>query len=145
MKDVVISINSIHSYGQGDEDSLEFTTDGHYVFEDNVGRLSYMESAVTGMEGTRTSMTIFPEQVVLDRAGSITSRMVFKEGLKNSFLYDTPYGTATMGGNTRRIEHCFDENGGRVEIDYVVDMEHAVVTRNKFQITVKQMGEVSNG
>lgn len=59
--------------------------------------LSYMESAVTGMEGTRTSMTIFPEQVVLDRAGSITSRMVFKEGLKNSFLYDTPYGTATMG------------------------------------------------
>ena len=41
--------------------------------------------------------------------------------------------------------HRFDENGGRVEIDYVVDMEHAVVTRNKFQITVKQMGEVSNG
>lgn len=145
MKDVVISINSIQNYGQGEEDSLEFTTDGYYMYDGDVGCLSYMESELTGMEGTRTSMMVFPERVVVDRDGNITSRMVFCEGEKNSFLYNTPYGTATMGISTKQIQQTLDENGGKVEIDYVVDMEHAMVTRNKFQITVRQMGEQSNG
>ena len=42
---------------------------------------------------------------------------------------------------TRRIRRSVDERGGQVEIDYVVDMEHAVVARNKFQITIRQLGE----
>lgn len=137
MKDVVISIDSIQNYGLDDEDRMEFTTDGSYFFEDGVGCLSYMESEVTGMEGTRTSMIVSPEEIVVDRDGGITSRMVFREGLKNSFLYNTPYGNATMGIDTRRVKHELDENGGHVEIDYVVDMEHTVVTRNRFQITIE--------
>ena len=145
MKDVIISINSIHSYGRDEEDKLEFTTDGYYFYEDGTGCLSYMESEVTGMEGTRTSVIVSPQQVVVDRDGMITSRMIFQEGEKNSLLYNTPYGTATMGIDTRRIEQRFDEDGGELEIDYVVDMEHAVVTRNIFQISVKQMGEQCNG
>ena len=145
MKDVIISINSIHSYGRDEEDKLEFTTDGYYFYEDGTGCLSYMESEVTGMEGTRTSVIVSPQQVVVDRDGLITSRMIFQEGEKNSLLYNTPYGTATMGIDTRKIEQRFDEDGGELEIDYVVDMEHAVVTRNIFQISVKQMGEQCNG
>ncbi|MEA5151260.1 MAG: DUF1934 domain-containing protein [Oscillospiraceae bacterium] len=145
MKDVIISINSIHSYGRDEEDKLEFTTDGYYFYEDGTGCLSYMESEVTGMEGTRTSVIVSPQQVVVDRDGMITSRMIFQEGEKNSLLYNTPYGTATMGIDTRKIEQRFDEDGGELEIDYVVDMEHAVVTRNIFQISVKQMGEQCNG
>ena len=138
LKDVWISINSIHGYQQADEDRLEFTTAGYYCFEDGIGCLSYEESEVTGLEGTRTSMIVMPDQIVVDRDGLITSRMVFKEGNKNSFLYETPYGQATMGIDTRKIRKKLDENGGRVEIDYVMNMEHAVGTHNRFQITVKQ-------
>ncbi|MBR1456793.1 MAG: DUF1934 domain-containing protein [Oscillospiraceae bacterium] len=138
LKDVWISINSIHGYEQEDEDSVEFTTDGYYYYEDGVGCLSYEESEVTGLEGTRTSMIVMPDQVVVDRDGLITSRMIFKEGMKNSFLYETPYGQATMGIDTRKIHRDIGENGGRVEIDYVLDMEHAVVARNRFQITVTE-------
>ena len=138
LKDVWISISNIQGCEQDDEEQLEFTTDGYYYYEDGVGCLSYEESEVTGLEGTRTSMIVMPDQVVVDRDGLITSRMVFKEGTKNSFLYETPYGKATMGIDTRRIRRSLDENGGQVEIDYVVDVEHAVVTRNRFQITVTQ-------
>ena len=138
LKDVWVSINSIHGYQQEDEDHLEFTTDGYYYYEDGIGCLSYEESEVTGLEGTRTSMIVMPDQVVVDRDGLITSRMIFKEGQKNSFLYETPYGNATMGIDTRKIFHSMDENGGKVEIDYVLNVEHAVVARNKFQITVKE-------
>ena len=32
----------------------------------------------------------------------------------------------------------FDEHGGSMEIDYVVDMDHAVFGRNKFQMHVRE-------
>ena len=140
MKDVVISISSTFSFDEGEEQSMEFTTDGYYFYEDRVGCLSYEESEVTGLEGTRTSLFVMPDQVVVDREGTVTSRMVFKKGLKSAFQYATPFGNATMGINTRRIDQHMGEGGGSVEIDYVVDMEHVVASRNKFQITVKEIG-----
>lgn len=145
LKDVRISIKTIQDYGLQDEDSLEFVTDGYYFYDGGVGCLSYQESDVTGMEGTRTSVMVGPDQVVVDRDGTVNSRIVFREGLKNSFLYRTPWGNATFGVDTRKIRHDFGETGGKMEIDYVLDMEHAVVTRNLFQITVDQMGEQRYG
>lgn len=147
MKDVVISIRTVHAMDMEDEDYLDFTTDGLYTYDGEVGCLSYLETEVTGMEGTRTSVIVMPDQVVVDRDGLITSRMIFKEREKSSFLYNTPYGTATMNISTRRISHSLDEHGGNVEIDYVVDMEHAVVTRNQFRLNITEqnlMGENSN-
>ena len=147
MKDVVISIRTVHAVDMEDEDYLDFTTDGLYTYDGEVGCLSYLETEVTGMEGTRTSVIVMPDQVVVDRDGLITSRMIFKEREKSSFLYNTPYGTATMNISTRRISHSLDEHGGNVEIDYVVDMEHAVVTRNQFRLNITEqnlMAENSN-
>lgn len=147
MKDVVISIRTVHAVDMEDEDYLDFTTDGLYTYDGEVGCLSYLETEVTGMEGTRTSVIVMPDQVVVDRDGLITSRMIFKEREKSSFLYNTPYGTATMNINTRRISHSLDEHGGSVEIDYVVDMEHAVITRNQFRLNITEqnlMGENTN-
>ena len=139
MKDVIISINSLFSFEEGEEQQMEFTTDGYYFYEDEVGCLSYEETEVTGLEGTRTSLFVMPDQVVVDREGTVTSRMVFKEGLKSAFQYATPFGSANMGINTRRIRGSMDSSGGSVEIDYVVDMEHVVASRNKFQITVTEI------
>ena len=147
MKDVVISIRTVHAVDMEDEDYLDFTTDGLYTYDGEAGCLSYLETEVTGMEGTRTSVIVMPDQVVVDRDGMITSRMIFKEGEKSSFLYNTPYGTATMNINTRRISHSLDEHGGSVEIDYVMDMEHAVITRNQFRLNITEqnlMGENTN-
>ena len=108
MKDVVISINSIHRLEDSEPDRIDFTTDGKYSYEDGTGYLSYMESEVTGLPGTRTSVEIRPDEVIVDRTGSITSRMVFRRGEKNSFQYETPYGMATLGMSTQRIRHDID-------------------------------------
>ena len=138
MKDVVISINSIHRVEDGESDRIDFTTDGKYRFEDGTGYLSYMESEVTGLPGTRTSVEIRPDEVIVDRTGSITSRMVFRRGEKNRFQYETPYGMATLGMSTQRIRHDIGAKGGSVEIDYVLDVEHAVVERNRFCLNVRE-------
>ena len=142
MKDVVISIRSRNQAGE-DEDTLDFVTDGLYSFDGEVACLTYLESEVTGMEGTRTSVMVMSDKVVVDRDGTITSRMVFQEGKKNAFLYDTPVGSATMHMNTRRILFRFNESGGELEIDYVLDLEHTFVTRNLFQIEVREQTPIA--
>ena len=71
--------------------------------------------------------------------------MVFREGTKNTFLYDTPFGSATMGLDTHRIHSTMGPRGGEMEIDYVVDFDHAVVGRNKFRINVREQGGAADG
>ena len=137
MKDVVIYIRSLYGYGE-EEDTIDFTTDGLYAYDGDTACLTYEESEVTGMEGTRTSVMVTPDKVVVDRDGTVTSRMVFSPGEKHAFLYDTPVGSATMHMDTRKVLSRFNEHGGHMEIDYVIDMEHAFASRNKFKMTVKE-------
>ena len=144
MKDVWISIRSIQTPEQGEADEVVFDTDGYYFYDDGVGVFTYQESEITGLEGTRTSVMVMPDQVVVDRDGKLTSRMVFREGLYDSFPYDTPYGQANFGISTRKIRHSFNENGGHAEIDSDVGLEHSVFLHNRFSISVKEM-EARNG
>ena len=146
MKDVIISITGAQYAEQSADDAVELVTDGKYCFKNGRGKLVYTESELTGMEGTTTSFLISPGEVILDRKGTLTSRMVFREGAKSTFLYDTPYGSTTMGLDTHSIRSTLGERGGDLEIDYVVDFDHAVVGRNSFKINVKeQRGGVNDG
>ena len=138
MKDVIISITGSQYAEQDSDEAVEFVTDGQYCFKNGRGKLTYKESALTGMEGTVTSFLISPGEVILSREGTLTSRMVFREGTKNTFLYDTPYGSTTMGLDTHRISSSLGEGGGELEIDYIVDFDHTVVGRNRFKINVRE-------
>ena len=141
MKDVVISIRSLTGLGEEEEDSLDFVTDGLYSYADGVASLSYLETDVTGLEGTRTSVKVSPDKVVVNRDGLVMSRMVFTPGQRSAFQYDTPIGTATMQMDTHRITQRFDERGGEMEIDYVLGLEHAVISRNRFRLNVREQRE----
>ena len=145
-KDVIIELHSVHAYDRDDSESFDFSTDGSYSFEDGVGRLSYWESEVTGLPGTRTSVEISPWGIVVDRSGTVTSRMEFREGMRSVFQYHTPFGFADIGMDTRRLCADFNEHGGQAELDYVLDLEHALSVRNKFHLKVtEQTGEESHG
>ena len=144
LKDVIISITGVQNFPQGSDDTVELVTEGKYSYRDGKGELSYMESELTGMQGTRTSFTFTPTEVVLSREGTLTSKMVFREGTKNTFLYDTPFGSATMGLDTHKIHSTMGPRGGDMEIDYVVDFDHAVVGRNKFRINVREPGSYTH-
>ena len=137
-KDVLITIHSIQNIDGRDCDGPELITQGTYDYAPDGVKLSYMESELTGLGGTRTDLHIKPEEVVLSRRGSVNAQMVFRRGEKNSFQYETPYGMATLGMSTQRIRHDIGAKGGSVEIDYVLDVEHAVVERNRFTLSVRE-------
>ena len=138
MKNVIISIIGTQANPYGENDTIELVTDGKYLFENGEGHLSYMESELTGLDGTKTSFMTDKSSIVMQREGSLNSRMVFEEGKKHLFLYDTPFGATIMGVNTSRIKNLLSETGGDMEVDYVIDFEHSVVGHNSFKINVRE-------
>lgn len=138
MRDVMISITGIQDDASGSTDKVELLTAGQYGFEDGKSRLTYEESDLTGLNGTRTTFTISPMGVVLRREGSLNTEMVFQTGKKNYFLYDTPFGSATMGVETRHINASLGEHGGSLEFDYDIEFNHTPMGSNKFKIHVRE-------
>lgn len=138
MRDAIISITGTQSDHTGEQDSVELVTAGQYGFENGESRFTYEESELTGLDGTRTTFTISPMSVILRREGRLNAEMVFQLGKKNFFLYETPFGSATMSVDTRRIDTSLGEHGGCLELDYDIDFNHTPVGRNKFKINVKE-------
>ena len=143
MKDVIISIKGIQGAGPyltDETDTIELITSGEYAYQGAETVFSYMESEMTGMEGTRTTFCVNPHKVTLTREGTLNTQMVFEQGKKHVFLYETPYGATSMGVDTRRLSSKLDEAGGKMEIDYVIDVDSVVVSENSFIISVRETG-----
>ena len=137
-KEVIISIKGMQKYENAEPDTIELVTGGRLERDGESFTLSYQESAVTGMDGTLTTFQIEPERVTLLRVGEYTSQMVFQEGRRHMSMYNTPYGAMTIGVNTRHLLAELDDQGGEIEIDYAIEIDHSVAGRNTFQINVKE-------
>ena len=138
MRDVIISIVGVQNNASGEKDSVELVTAGQYGFENGESRFTYEESELTGLSGTRTTFKISPMGVVMRREGALNTEMVFQQGKKNYFLYETPYGNATMGVGTRRIDTRLGEHGGDLELVYDIDFNLTTLGRNRFKINVRE-------
>ena len=97
--------------------------DGEYIGfadSDDILEPGYLHGLVSALEESGTDMaccgfhrhyvrsgkqdglpTDGHDREVVDRDGTVKSRMIFKEGSKSSFLYSTPFGQATLGVDTR--------------------------------------------
>ena len=139
MKNVKILIKSSQYVYEEDEESVELITDGEYSCEDGVWQFSYMESELTGFAGTKTTFLGERDCVTLSREGAVVTAMVFCEGRKHHFLYETPEGSMTMGINTHKIKSHMDENGGELEVEYNVEFENSFLSRNSFRVSIEQM------
>ena len=137
-KDVVISIKGIQKYENTDPDVIELVTAGRLTRVGKSYTLSYQESELTGLEGTLTTIQVDGEQVTLMRVGEFTSQMVFQEGRRHLSMYNTPYGAMAIGVNTRHLLADLTDQGGDIEIDYAIEIDHALAGRNVFQIKVSE-------
>ena len=140
MKDVIISITGVQQT-PGGPNALELVTPGKYGQEKDEICLTYQETELCGTAGTTTTFSVSPRRVELKREGTLNAEMIFQEGEKHYFLYETPLGSVTMGLNTNRIKCQLGRHGGYMEIDYTIDANEAVVGRNRFHIFVEEPKE----
>ncbi len=137
-KNVVISVKGMQKYDNMESDTVELVTEGQLQRENDVYILTYLESEITGMDGTQTTITVQGDQVTLVRAGQFNSQMVFQEGRRHLSMYNTPYGALAIGVNTRHLLVDLNDEGGDLEVDYTIEVEHAVAGRNIFQMSIKE-------
>ena len=136
---VIISIKGKQLYAESGPDEMDLVTAGT-LKRDGGGSytISYEESELTGLEGTTTRLHIDGSRVTLLREGSINSQMVFEEGRRHLSMYETPYGSLSVGVNTRRMRSTVGEAGGDLEIDYAIEIDNLLAGQNLFRMNVKK-------
>ena len=137
-KTVMISVKGIQKYEGAPPDVVELVTQGVLARYGESYTLSYQESELTGLEGTLTTIHVDGDEVSLMRVGEFNSQMVFREGRRHLSLYNTPYGAMTIGVHTRHLTADLTDQGGELEVDYSVEVDHTVAGRNVFRISVKE-------
>ena len=136
---VIISIKGMQSYIGMDSDAIELVTEGRFDQEDaGCYTLSCQESELTGLGGTLTTFQIEPKRVTLLRVGEFNSQMVFQEGRQHLALYDTPYGALSVAVRTKKMQTCLDPTGGKIEVDYAIEIDHAAAGESLFRIQVRK-------
>ena len=140
-KKVIIFVKSRQHYEGAEPEDMELISEGTMEFtEDGAILLSYEETELTGLEGTRTSFTIRDDTVTLSRTGQVNSQMVFQKGRQHSSLYETPWGTMTVDIATSQLANRLSDRGGILDIHYSIAVEHRVAGRNQFKIRVREIG-----
>ena len=140
-KSVIISIRGIQSLNDDPPEVVELVTEGRLMDCGDAGyTLSYQESEITGLEGTLTTFQVAPDCITLMRMGEFNSQMVFQPGRRHFSMYNTPYGALSIGINTKKMRADLDESGGQIEINYAIEIDHAVAGENAFHIDVREKG-----
>lgn len=140
-KEVLISIKGMQKYEGTPPDVMELVTKGRLARDGEGYTLSYQESELTGLEGTLTTIQVEGEQVTLMRVGEFNSQLVFQEGRRHLSMYNTPYGAMSVGVHTRHLLAQLSDQGGDIEVDYAIEVDHALAGRSIFRISVKETEE----
>ena len=119
----------------GDQDQMEFVTEGELAERNGALYLIYEESEISGMPGCKTRLKIKDNYISMKRLGTKTipagTEMVFEPGKVFTGPYDTPYGSFEMEVATKEvINELTAEGTGRVRIDYKMSLKGLVESHN---------------
>ena len=103
-----IAITGTQTMEDGGPQTLELVTDGSYCYEPGFALLSYVES-----------------------------EMVFDRRQAHESLYDVGFGAMMISVVTEDMTVLLNEHGGVLDLDYRVEVEHALCSRNRYHIEIQ--------
>lgn len=136
-KDVYISIKGSQEY-EDDKNKMEVTTAGKFYDKDGKYYVSYVEGELTGLEKCNTTIKVSPDgTVTMMRHGQTNTHMIFEKGKCHIGHYETPYGDFTISVTANDINVSLDENGGSIDIDYMMDINNVARSRNGISLKIR--------
>ncbi len=136
-RDVMITVDSKQEHPDKDADVINFITEGTFDKQDNAYCISYAESEVTGLDGTTTTLTVSPDSITLIRQGNVSSLMVFEKGRKHTSGYETEFGIIEVGVTARKLSVDLNDNGGRFDLEYVIEVNNQVASFTTLNVKVQ--------
>ncbi len=122
---VVLSIQGRQSYADQEPELIELVTEGTMEFRDGGWDICYEESALTGMEGVTTTFRVEPGKVILNRTGSLNSRMEFQQGVSHDSLYQMEFGALMITVQATFVYFDLVPDGGVIDLTYNIDIENS--------------------
>jgi uncharacterized beta-barrel protein YwiB (DUF1934 family) len=118
------------------EDPIEVVYWGYREMTEGVDRLSYDESALTGMEGVHTQIEVSGEEITLVRTGNIQATMVFRENHRDRFVYKMEVGSMSMVLETDKVSIWREDRQMRIYIRYKLEIAGDPFEQNEMTIHV---------
>lgn len=122
-KKVLLTIVSQQQFQQERPEHTKLVTEGTMSLEKGNVSLSYWESELTGLQGTKTTFLIEEDRVTLSRSGTVESKMTFVVGKEDQSLYDMGFGALMITVRTEKIQSSFNEKGGSLRVSYGIVIE----------------------
>lgn len=123
-KKAMLSITGKQQYPEQEPEIIELVTEGTMDFRNGGWDISYEESALTGLEGVRTTFRVEPGKVVLTRTGALKSEMIFEEGVPYDSLYQMPFGALMLTVKATRVFFDIVPDGGVIDLSYNLTIEN---------------------
>lgn len=136
----IISIKGLQTYEDDDKNDTDISllTEAEFEYNNGAYFIDYEESELTGLEGTKTSIEIGDNYVSLQRSGTVNTNMLFMKDRKTSSYYNTPYGDMQIDIFTDYLNIDVTPKGGKINVDYFIDINNLSTGKNNFEIEIKQ-------
>lgn len=123
---------------------IEFTTDGTLSDDGKRIELSYEESELCGMAGSRTTILfdkVSPGLITMVRTGTYSTSLVFNAAdRRQRCMYDTgilpPFELCVL---TRKIDNGLSFDGGTLTLDYIIEMHGVKTEFNSLLLEVREL------
>ena len=121
-----------------DDNTMELYTEGMLTHDGGKYIIESDESEISGMENTRTSLTVEGGRVQLKRTGAVETEFVFLKSRVFEAAYETPFGMMQMSVLPTQILSELSEDKGKINLEYVIRIgdQQAV---NKLDIDYKKL------
>ena len=127
----------------GEQDEVEVTTLGRYTEKNGKKYIVYKEyEDAENPQKARTSILKVEgdQKVTLIRSGGDATRLILENGKRHLCRYDTGFGALTVGVFTKSLHSDLGAAGGRLSVQYTLDVNASLASTNEIHITVKEAG-----
>lgn len=138
MQNVILTIRGRQIYDDQEPEVVELVTEGTLERLEDGWNICYEESALTGLEGVKTSFMLQPGKITLSRSGRLQSQMVFQVGVLHESLYRMEFGAMLIGVCAIDLDYNLTDLGGTVELAYRIEIEHSASGIVEYFLDVKR-------
>lgn len=136
-KNIWMSVKAAQQFQGCQPEQIEFMTDAVLYERNGTYFITYEESDLTGLEGTRTTVKLAGKNITVIRTGSYPMRMLFVEHERYTGMYPVSAGIEIeMAMYTTRISNTIHESGGQLAIDYTIEMDNVFMGKNHFELKI---------
>lgn len=121
---------------RANEEPIEVVYWGYHEKAGGVDRLSYDESALTGMGGVHTQIEVGDKEITLVRSGNIQATMVFRENHRDRFVYKMEVGSMSMVLETEEVSISKEGRRMLIYIRYKLEIAGDPFEQNEMTIHV---------